>query len=81
MDANTIHYMEIKSQIEKCEKYRTQGFLGILIGIVSFFAAIFVSWLCGFGMIFGLAGVILVIINWIKLSDLKGEMATILTRN
>ena len=80
MDANTIHYMEVKSEIEKCEKYRTKGFLGILIGVVSLPAAIFISGLCGFGMIFGLAGVILVIVNWIKLNDLKKEMRTILAK-
>ena len=78
MDTNTIHYMEVKSQIEKCEKYRTQGYIGILIGIFSLPAAIFLHWLCGFGIILGVAGIILVFQNSIKLNVLKKEMNNIL---
>lgn len=80
MDENTVHYMEVKSEIDKAEKNRSQGYLGILIGAVSIPAAIFIYWLCGLGMFFGLAGLIMVISNSTKLTVLKNELANILIK-
>lgn len=66
---------KFEKDLEAHNKYITQGSIGILLGIVSFILGWFFP-VCFLGLVFGLAGVILLIVNIIQKRDTEANLAS-----
>ncbi|MEW6718652.1 MAG: hypothetical protein AB1345_14270 [Chloroflexota bacterium] len=64
---------QLEKKIENCNKYISQGSAGILMGIIS----IILGWyfpICLLGSVFGIAGILLLIINLVQKPRAKSEL-------
>jgi hypothetical protein len=62
-----------EQKLENSKKYVTQGSIGVFIGLFSFILGLFYP-LCFIGLVFGLAGGILLFINILGWREAAGEL-------
>jgi hypothetical protein len=64
---------QLEKTLETCDKYISQGTTGIILGILSLIFGFFVK-ICFFGLVFGVAGFLLWILNSITKHKSQAEL-------
>jgi len=75
IDLLNQYISQAEKELEKTNRNITQGSIGILLGVLSFILGGFFP-LCFAGLIFGLAGIILLIMSLIEKQRTEGYLAS-----